>query len=289
MASTQQFLPIEDIKDDLVYLKSGSVSLIISTSAVNFGLLFENEQLSIINSFAGLLNSLSFPIQIVIHSRRLDVSSYLKTLDRAMARQTNPQLKVMTLHYRRFVESIIKEKNVLDKQFYVCLSVSGLEMGILPKSLTDRSKKALTILIPRRDHLIRQLARLGLKAHQLKTEEVIKLYYDTYNPIGADVPIPIDQSSFVANQLAKLNPPTPLPNTSPPIKPPRVWNIIPKAQFVPPQLPTLLPKQPGPINPPPFPYTPQPPAPTPFPPLPFGTKPASSRTGTPFVVEELED
>lgn len=182
MTSSQQFIPIEDIKDNLVFLKDGSVTLVINTSAVNFGLLFETEQASIINSFAGLLNSLSFPIQIVILSKRLDVSSYLQTLDQAAKSQKNPLLQAMTLRFREFIQSIIKEKNVLDKQFYICINVSALEMGVFAKTITDKSKKAATILAPRRDHLIKQLAQLGLKARQLDTIELIKLFYSNFNP-----------------------------------------------------------------------------------------------------------
>ncbi len=72
--STQTHLPIKNIKQDLVILQDGSVALILQTSAVNFGLLSENEQLSIILAFAGFLNSLSFMIQIVVRSKRLDIS-----------------------------------------------------------------------------------------------------------------------------------------------------------------------------------------------------------------------
>lgn len=182
MVSSQQFIPIADIDQDLIFLKDGSVTLVLNTSAVNFGLLFETEQIAIIDSFAGLLNSLSFPIQIVIRSRSLDVSSYLHTLDQAFNQQQNPLLKNMILGYRKFVESIIKENDVLDKQFYVCISVTAAELGILPKQTQDKIKKALTILSPRKDHLVRQLSRLGLKATQVKTTELVKIFYDIYNP-----------------------------------------------------------------------------------------------------------
>jgi len=210
MTNSQQFVPIADIKDDLVFLKDGSVSLVITTTAVNFGLLFEDEQISIISSFAGLLNSLSFPIQIVIHSRRLDVSTYLKTLDRALSLQSNLALKQMTAHYRQFVESIIKEKNVLDKQFYICLNVSGLELGIIQKKSSDKTRKALTILIPRRDHLLRQISRLALKARQLTTVELIRLFYNVYNT--SETAIQPATPPVVNNSLPRINKAWAIPN-----------------------------------------------------------------------------
>jgi hypothetical protein len=199
MANTQQFVPIDDIKKDLVFLKNGGVSLVITTTAVNFGLLFETEQISIIDAFAGLLNSLSFPIQVVILSKRLDVASYLIVLDEAIKNQTNPKLKEMTGHYRNFVESIIKENNVLDKQFYVCINISAVELGVLPKNSEEKTKKALTLLVPRRDHLLRQLSRLGLKARQLNTVELVKLFYEIYNPPGSN-------NSPVAKVVKKAKP-----------------------------------------------------------------------------------
>src|SRR3990172_6616505 len=86
--TTQKFLEIEDIKDDLVILRDGSCCLILQVSAINFGLLSEEEQEAIISAYASLLNSLSFPLRIVIISRRKDISSYLESLRRAEEKTT---------------------------------------------------------------------------------------------------------------------------------------------------------------------------------------------------------
>lgn len=217
MTSSQRFLPVEEIKDNLIFLKDGSVSLVLSTSAVNFGLLFETEQASIIEAFAGLLNSLSFPLQIVILSKRLDVSSYLNTLDKALALQSNPLLKNITLRYRQFIESTIKENNVLDKEFYVCLTVTAFELGILPKQIADRSQTASTILNPRRDHLIKQLNSLGLKVKQLTSVELIKLFYDVYNPAGQNE---IKKPGPMVSQSPEVSSPPKIPPLQPPSVPP---------------------------------------------------------------------
>lgn len=268
MTESQHFIPIKDISGDLVYLQDGSVTLVLTTSAVNFGLLFETEQLGIIDSFARLLNSLSFPIQIVIHSRRLDVSSYLHTLDRAINNQQNPQLKTLSIHYRQFVESTIKERNVLDKQFYVCLNVSAPELGILPKSAAEHGKKALTLLAPRRDHLISQLTRLGLKSRQLNSAELIKVFYDAYNPPSNEITTIAQDENLPEKKvlpLARIStplPPQPLPQPKP---------VITLARLTP------APKQPDIYHPP----VPQQSAAT----LP----PITTRLVSPFVVEELSD
>lgn len=254
MTGTQNFIPIEDIADDMIYLKDGGVTLVLSTSAVNFGLLFDTEQMGIIDAFARLLNSLSFPIQIVIHSKRLDISSYLHTLDQAISAQPNPLLKNISLSFRRFVESIIKEKNVLDKQFYVCINVTAPELGVLHKNIADRSKKAATILSPRRDHLISQLLRLGLKARQLPTAELVKLFYEIYNPPG---------NGAQATEPAKLTPVTKVTPTPKPVV--TLTRLVPNPDIYHPPTPKFQPSTPlpGPLS--------------------------ISHLSPPFVVEEMAD
>ena len=120
-ASTQEHLEIEDIRDDIVIMKDGSCCLVLLTTAINFGLLSEKEQDATIYAYAALLNSLTFPAQIVIRSQRKDVTAYLKLLDREMAKQTNKLLKEQIQKYRNFVEEIVKKNNVLDKEFYVII------------------------------------------------------------------------------------------------------------------------------------------------------------------------
>lgn len=128
--STQEYLEIADIRDDLVLLKDGSVALVIRVSAVNFGLLSEKEQEAIIFAYAGLINSLNFSIQIVIRSQRKDISHYVSLLSDEEKKQTNALLKSQIGAYRRFVLETVKENNVLDKKFYVVVPFSSLELGV---------------------------------------------------------------------------------------------------------------------------------------------------------------
>ncbi|MDD2822591.1 MAG: hypothetical protein PHQ59_00785 [Candidatus Daviesbacteria bacterium] len=296
MTTSQQFIPIQDVNKDLVFQKDGSVGIIISVSAVNFALLFETEQISIIDSFAGLLNSLSFPIQIVIYSKIMDVSSYLHTIDNALAKQTNPNLKKMTLSYRGFVEKSIKDNNVLDKKFYVCIKLTSLELGLLPSNMEEKTKKVATLLEPRRDHLIRQLERLGLKAKQLSTEEIIKLFYEIYNPpITASVALPV-QSNIKSSPLLEINKPEVIPQT-PKVEdnlPPKLRPI--RANLTQQVSTTVVPPAPtpaqAPITPP---VIPKPPTPVAAPltnlsPITAANLTSNASTFTsPFVVEELPD
>lgn len=182
MPNTKDFIPIDKIAENMAILKDGSMVIVIQTSAVNFDLLSENEQLAIIGSFAALLNSLSFSIQILIRSKKLDISHYLKTLKEAEAKQTSPLLQMMMQRYRAFVEAIIRDNEVLDKQFYVVLAVSPIELGVVSSANYEKNlPKAQNILGPRRDHILKQLSRIGLKSTQLDDERLIRLFYDIYN------------------------------------------------------------------------------------------------------------
>lgn len=192
-ATTQDFLEIADVDDDLVILKDGSAALIIETTAVNFGLLSEEEQDALIYAYASFLNSLSFPLQIVIMSKSMDISSYIDLIAQEKEKQTNPIMKERLNRYKDFILSIVKENKVLEKKFYLVIPFSALELGV--KSAVGSKKKnslpfpksyilqrAKTSLFPKRDHILRQLSRIGLKGKQIPTQELVELFYNLYNP-----------------------------------------------------------------------------------------------------------
>ncbi|MBI2039693.1 hypothetical protein HYT18_01345 [Candidatus Microgenomates bacterium] len=248
MKTTQQHLAFADIKDDLIFLKDGGGALVLQTSAVNFGLLSAREQVAIIAAFAQLLNSLSFSIQIVVHSERLNISSYLNLLDQAKKSQTNPLLSKLMTSYRQFIQTTIKENEVLDKKFYIVIPLFKLEVG-LTSSKEALDQKIKTVLFPRRDQLIRQLNRVGLKATQLTSTKLIDLFYDIYNGGEAELspPQPLSEAEQVKlNQVQPVMAPT-IQSQSP-------------LQTIPPQ------------------------GPTPYQPL--SSQPTKTH---PFVVEELEE
>lgn len=198
-STTQRFTEITDIARDIVLFSNGSCALVISTSAVNFGLLSEKEQDAIIYAYAGLLNSLSFPVQILVRTQHKDISAYLSLLEEQEDTQKNPKLKQNIHAYRMFVSTTVKEKDVLDKKFYIVIPFSQIELGVTPSLLIGNPgrglpfpkeqilDRAVTILSPKKDHIIRLLARVGLKAEQLTTERLIRLFFSIYNP-GAIVP-----------------------------------------------------------------------------------------------------
>lgn len=199
-ASTQQFTFIEDITDDLVILINGGAALIIETSAVNFELLSEEEQEAIIYSYNSFLNSLSFPIQILVISRQMDISGYLDYISKQKEKLKNTRFKTHLDKYHQFILSIVKENKVLEKKFYFVIPFSPLEMGVkagfslfsgkktgLPFPKNYIINRAKTALIPKRDHLLRQLNRLGLKGVHLNTAQLIELFYEIFNSNQEDV------------------------------------------------------------------------------------------------------
>jgi hypothetical protein len=202
--TTQDHLPIEDIIDGVVILKDGSAAIIMQISSVNFDLLSEKEQSALVSAYGGILNSLNFPVQIVIKSSTKDVGSYLKNLTEAENRQVNKLLKERIKSYRKFIEDTVKKNDVLSKSFYVVVKFSSIELGItnmgkqtitsliplpkvgqvntaLPYPKSYILEKAKANLEPKRDHLIRLFSRLGLEIRPLTNKESIELFYKIYN------------------------------------------------------------------------------------------------------------
>jgi len=186
-ASTQSFIEIEEIKDDVILMKDFSAATVVEISAVNFWLLSQEEQGSIIYSYAGILNSLSFPIQILIISKRMDISSYLDYLENRISKQMNELLKNRLDSYREFIKAIVKINTVLEKRFFFVVPFSPLELGISGANTSSLNKeyvlsRAKTSLYPKRDNLIRLLAKIGLRGTVLQQQQLTELYFNLYNP-----------------------------------------------------------------------------------------------------------
>jgi hypothetical protein len=195
VSTTQDFLPIADITNDIVIYKDGGAALVMESTSLNFGLLSEREQEAVIAAYAAIINSLTFSIQIVVLTQKKDISTYLRYLDEESKKITQPLLAKLMQDYKNFITDSVKKKNVLGKRFFVVLYLSPLELGVaksvatiakrigpLPFTKSYVIKKAKIILYPRRDHLMRQAGRLGIKFKQLTTPELINLFYSIFNP-----------------------------------------------------------------------------------------------------------
>jgi len=186
-ATTQQFIEIEEIQDDVILMKDYSAALVIEISAVNFWLLSSEEQMSMVYAYASLLNSLSFPLQILILSKKMDISSYLDYLDQKINKMADQLIKTRLQSYKEFIKTIVKKNTVLEKRFFFVISFSPLELGISGANTSSLKKdyvlsRAKTSLYPKRDHLLRLLAKIGLSGAVLQKQQLVELFYNLYNP-----------------------------------------------------------------------------------------------------------
>lgn len=195
--STQQFLDIEEIKEGTVVLKDGTLRIILMTSAINFALKSSKEQEAIIYHYQSFLNSLDFPVQIVINSRRLNITSYLETLEEREKSQTNELLKIQTAEYREFIRGLVEMANIMKKTFYVVVPFAPIEakreslseklkvfLGSIKvaKLKKERFAKYKDQLLQRVEHVATNLEGVGVRMAPLNTQELIELFYTLYNP-----------------------------------------------------------------------------------------------------------
>ncbi len=197
---TQDFVPIKEIRGGTVVLKDGGLRAIIAVSSTNLALKSGDEQMATINQFQSFLNSLNFPIQIVVQSRRLDIRPYLLTLEERMKSQHEPLLKIQTAGYISFIRDFTEQVSIMKKMFYVVIpydeaplsAQSGIMGGLFGKkkqSLADGKTAAdvsfeekQTQLDERVSVVSSGLEGCGARTERLKTEEVIELFYRTFNP-----------------------------------------------------------------------------------------------------------
>lgn len=186
-ATTQSFIEVEDVKDDILLMKDFSAVIVIEIGAVNFWLLSVEEQSSMIYSYSNLLNSLSFPTQVLIISKKMDISSYIEYLEGKITNQRQDLMKKQMTDYRNFIKNVVKRNSVLEKRFFFVIPFSPLEMGISGMKSQGLNKeyviaRAKTSLYPKRDNLLRLLAKIGLRATVMQKQELVELYYNLYNP-----------------------------------------------------------------------------------------------------------
>lgn len=189
-STTQDFTEIVDIDEDVVFFKSKTACSVLEISSVNFFLLSAEEQNARIYGYMSLINSLSFMIQIVIVSKRVDMQGYLKTLDQRLTTMQNPKLKEHLSMYRQFIDELVKNEGLLDKKIYIVIPYSYLEGGAVGAAKNQQkpaasasyfSQQAKEAINTKRAMIMTQVERMGLSARPLSHEELVKLYYETLN------------------------------------------------------------------------------------------------------------
>ncbi len=196
-ATTQQFVPIGEIKDNTVVMRDGSMRAVLAVASINFGLKSDDEQNATISAYRQFLNTLDFPLQIVIQSRKLDIDEYLERLGKAEKEQTNELLRLQIKDYRAFVKELVQLGEIMSKRFYVVIPYNAasdknksfwsrlfevFQVGPLIRLKDDRFRRHKGALDQRIGHVQSALASAGLKSEVLDTQALIELYYQVYNP-----------------------------------------------------------------------------------------------------------
>lgn len=197
--ATQEFVPVKEIREGTVVLKDGGLRAIIAVSSVNLALKSADEQVATIQQFQSFLNSLDFPIQIVVQSRRLDIRPYLLMLETKLKDQREPLMKLQTVGYISFVREFTEQVSIMRKYFYIVIpyeeaalsAKKGFFASIFGKknSAKEQKKADDTSFEEKRTQLDERvsvvsggLGSCGARTERLKTEEVIELFYKTFNP-----------------------------------------------------------------------------------------------------------
>jgi hypothetical protein len=197
--STQNTLLISEIKDGVVIMRDGSIRGVVLGSAINFDLMSPGEQEGVEFAYQGFLNSLHFPVQIVIKSSRIDLTQYLEKLDSLRGQQPNELLGTLMEDYIANIRALVEEVNIMDKQFYIVVPYYPPLMEQKKISLIEGIKAAFTtapiISVKEEEfHQYKQelqqrmalvangLSQMGVRAIALGSQELVDLYYAWYNP-----------------------------------------------------------------------------------------------------------
>lgn len=202
---TQIYMRIAEIHDDTVILKNGGIRAILRVSSINFNLKSEEEQNAIIYSYQGFLNTLEFPIQIVVRSKKLDIDDYLDKLRKIGEKQTNPLLQNQTFEYVEYIAKLVEYADIMEKDFLVVVPVDpirAVKPNVIQKFFQSMNAKDTYESIKRRHEEFENLKKslnqrvstiriglenCGLKVEQLSTEQLIELFYNIYNPTVARI------------------------------------------------------------------------------------------------------
>ena len=199
-ARTQEFIPVKEIRDGIVVLEDGSLRAVLLASALNIALKSPDEQQAIILQFQGFLNSIEFPVEIAVQSRRYDIKPYLLTLERRIEQQEEELLRLQTKEYIEFIRWFNDSVNIMSKKFYVIVPYTGGALTpasgkSIVSTLFGSSKKKSSFqessaqFEEQRSQLEQRVAivkgglsRFGVRSEQLNTEQAIEVFYNMFNP-----------------------------------------------------------------------------------------------------------
>lgn len=196
--NSQQFVPIREVKDGIIVLRDGGLRAVLMASSINLGLKSSEEQEATLMQFQNFLNTLDFPTQIVVQSRKRNIGPYLAKLEARMREQQEPLLKIQTREYIEFIRGFMELNDIMTKHFFVVIPYDGAIIntnsptGILNKILPSSNKNAqieVEEFGQKRSQLEQRitiaqegLKRTGVRTILLKTPQVVELFFKTFNP-----------------------------------------------------------------------------------------------------------
>lgn len=206
--STQEFVPISEVRDGVIVLRDGGLRAILLASSINFALKSEDEQTAFIVQFQNFLNSLDFSCQIFVESRMLDIRPYIATLEVAYKNQIDDLMRIQIREYIEFIKSFTEAANIMTKNFFVVVpyaasSLPSIGAGGASKLLgkksaasaadANRTFEEKVSQLEQRIAIVQQgLVRCGVRTVQLGTEEAIELFYKLFNPGEEGKPMPVE-------------------------------------------------------------------------------------------------
>jgi len=192
--ATQSFVPIKEIRDDVVILKNGQMCMVLLATSINFALKSAEEQQAILSQFQAFLNSIDFSLQIYVQSRRLDIRPYLSVLQQQETKQDNDLMRIQLKEYMEFIENFTKQVDIMTKNFFVVIPYTpgGVDVKGISKFIKGDSSSSAEIegkffehrtQLEQRVSIVEQgLARVGIRSAPLGNEQLTELYYHIFNP-----------------------------------------------------------------------------------------------------------
>lgn len=195
--TTQGFVPLRDIKDNVAILKNGQLNMVMLASSINFALKSADEQEAILRQFQAFLNTIDFSVQFYVQSRRLNIQPYLDLLASREAKQDNDLMKIQLREYMQFVKTFVSEVDVMTKSFFVVVpytpvaanlqsNLKGFKELIGGKKdiyFDDKNFAEHKFQLEQRVALVEQgLSAVGVRSILLQNEELVELYYHIFNP-----------------------------------------------------------------------------------------------------------
>jgi len=140
---------IQEIRGNIVILKDGSFKQIVMVGGVNFALKSELEQNIITQGYQNFLNGIDFPLQIVIHSRKVNIDIYIQGLLARKDAEESPLLKNQIDEYAEFIKGFVQKNAIMEKTFLVVvpfypvgsMSVGGVNKKSIMSFLPSFGKK----------------------------------------------------------------------------------------------------------------------------------------------------